>query len=71
MGTPTAPELLARAPGEWANEVDACRALVDRFAREPLPRAWPDHPGFGPLDARAWGVLAYRHLDHHLRQFRS
>ena len=30
---------------------------------------WQEHPAFGRLARRAWGVLAYRHLDHHLRQF--
>ena len=30
---------------------------------------WPDHPAFGALSRRAWGVLIYRHMDHHLRQF--
>jgi len=67
--TPTAPELLARDPGEWRAELDACRALVSRFASETAEREWPEHPAFGRLTGRQWGVLAYRHTDHHLRQF--
>jgi len=27
------------------------------------------HPFFGKMNADEWGVLAYKHLDHHLRQF--
>lgn len=27
------------------------------------------HPLFGKLNGKEWGVLAYKHLDHHLRQF--
>lgn len=27
------------------------------------------HPLFGPLTKKEWGVVAYKHLDHHLRQF--
>jgi Protein of unknown function (DUF1569) len=66
---PTAPELLARAPGDWASDVHALLGLVDRVvARGPSAR-WPDHPAFGRLSPRAWGVLMYRHMDHHLRQF--
>ena len=29
----------------------------------------PVHPAFGDITTQAWGVLAYRHTDHHLRQF--
>jgi hypothetical protein len=66
---PTAPELLARAPGEWDAERRACVSYIERFASEPRDRDWPEHPAFGTLSARAWGVLGYKHTDHHLRQF--
>jgi hypothetical protein len=68
---PTAPELLARPPQTWSADIADLQALVDRFAAEghDLQRAWPDHPAFGRLSRRAWGVLVYRHMDHHLRQF--
>jgi hypothetical protein len=69
--TPTAAELIARRPGEWGAEVRHCRALVERFASEPRERPWPEHPAFGALSARQRGVLAYRHMDHHLRQFQA
>ena len=66
---PTAPELVGRAPGPWPAECAALRALIHKFAeRDPRGR-WPEHPAFGALTPRAWGVLAYRHIDHHLRQF--
>jgi hypothetical protein len=66
---PTAPELLAREPKEWSAEVADLQSLVDRVvARGPGGR-WAEHPAFGLLSPRAWGVLMYRHMDHHLRQF--
>ncbi len=68
-GTPTAPELLARAPAPWAEELAACSTLLERFVPGQGPRQWPAHPAFGQMNEREWGVLAYRHLDHHLRQF--
>ena len=68
-GTPTAPELLARAPAAWNGEVVALSALVERFASRSVADRWPTHPAFGSLTGRAWGVLAYRHCDHHFRQF--
>jgi Protein of unknown function (DUF1569) len=65
---PTAPELLARSPREWDADVADLRSLVDRL--EPRHGAkWPEHPAFGKLSERAWGVLVYRHMDHHLKQF--
>lgn len=27
------------------------------------------HPFFGKMTAEEWGILGYKHLDHHLRQF--
>jgi hypothetical protein len=68
-GAPTAPELVGRAPLSWITEVSELTALLERLARQPADRHWPEHPAFGRLSRRAWGVLVYRHMDHHLRQF--
>ena len=66
---PTAPELLARQPGEWRADVDELTALVDRFATRDRVGTWPDHGAFGRMTGDQWGVLMYRHTDHHFRQF--
>lgn len=66
---PTARELVARPPGPWEEEMERCLQLLHRFATEDTPSQWPDHPLFGRMDARQWGILGYRHIDHHLRQF--
>jgi hypothetical protein len=69
-GVPTAPELIARSPQAWQADVAELQGLVDRFvARANEATPWPEHPAFGKLSRRAWGVLVYRHMDHHLRQF--
>ena len=68
-GSPTAPELLARAPGDWAVDLAALRIVMDRFASRGPGATARSHPAFGELTGRTWGVLAYRHTDHHLRQF--
>lgn len=68
-GAPTAPELRATPPAEWESDRAALLELIERFAARGPREKWPDHPAFGRLSGRAWGVLAYRHLDHHLRQF--
>ena len=69
QGTPTAPELVARAPAAWTGEVVALSALVERFSTRSPRDKWSPHPAFGSMSGRAWGVLAYRHCDHHFRQF--
>lgn len=67
---PTARELLARAPGEGEAERETLKALIARFESEMGRSSWPEHPLFGALDEPEWGRLAYKHLDHHLTQFR-
>ena len=69
-GLPTAPELIARVPAtELAADRAKLEAELDRFGATDPDASWPRHPAFGRLTRREWGVLAYRHTDHHLRQF--
>ena len=68
-GVPTAPELLGRVPLEWGAERASLCQRVESFESLFLKAEWPDHPAFGKLTPRAWSVFAYRHMDHHLRQF--
>ena len=66
---PTAKELKLRAPGEWDAEHARLRNALARFREQHARTDWPLHPIFGRMSARAYGVLAYKHTDHHLRQF--
>src|SRR5262245_5846234 len=66
---PTAPELLARPPRDWTSDVADLQSLIERIAARRGAVSWPPHPAFGRLSERAWGVLTYRHIDHHLKQF--
>lgn len=76
-GLPTSPVLLERAAGEpsefseaeWQGELRAFADLLDRIGLKSTERVWPTHAAFGSLSGREWGVLQYRHLDHHFRQF--
>ena len=68
-GVPTAPELISRTPSEWNAERAAVRQSVESFEQLYLKGTFPEHPAFGWMTPRAWGVLGYRHMDHHLRQF--
>ena len=66
---PTAPELLARVPDDWDDEIARLHQALAAFAAQHARSDWPLHPLFGRLSCRAYGVLAYKHTDHHLRQF--
>jgi hypothetical protein len=69
-GAPTAPELLARTDNlDLKAEKAEFRVLAERLAAKSAADRWPEHPAFGSLTHKAWGVLKYRHTDHHLRQF--
>jgi hypothetical protein len=56
--TPTAPELLARSPRDWQSDVADLQAMVDRFTPRGADGRWPEHPAFGKLSERGWGVGA-------------
>jgi hypothetical protein len=67
--TPTPPSLLTTRPAGWAADRDALADLVERFAARGPGGPWAPSAAFGAISGRSWGALAYRHLDHHLRQF--
>jgi Protein of unknown function (DUF1569) len=69
QGTPTAPELLATPPAEWDADLARFRDLLERTGSRPQAGEWPRHPAFGAMSGKQWGALAYKHVDHHLRQF--
>jgi hypothetical protein len=68
-GLPTSPELIARKPADWTAEIADLREQLNGLVERGAEALAPSHPAFGTLTARQWGVLVYRHMDHHLRQF--
>jgi hypothetical protein len=68
-GVPTVPELIARKPGEWTAEIADLREQLNGLVERGAEALAPSHPAFGALSPKQWGVLVYRHMDHHLRQF--
>lgn len=63
--------LFATPPSDWTGDLATLQALMERLAAQAAD--WqgplPSHPYFGRLSVRAWGVLGFKHTDHHLRQF--
>ena len=76
-GLPTSAALLSRPAAEpsvisaavWAAEQRELARVLEAIGARAAEGGWPEHPAFGPMDGRDWGVLQYRHIDHHLRQF--
>ena len=68
-GAPTAAELKPVAPSSFEEERAALLDLLERIGTGPSEGAGPAHPLFGPMTFREWGVVTYKHADHHLRQF--
>jgi hypothetical protein len=67
-GAPTAPELLPSDRGAIDDNKRELARLVELVGGN-QSATWPAHPAFGDLGRRGWGVLTWRHCDHHLRQF--
>jgi hypothetical protein len=68
-GAPTAPELKPTLTETFEIERAALLELWKLIGTGPRDGAGPDHPLFGPLSWREWGVVTYKHADHHLKQF--
>lgn len=68
--TPSAPELIVKERGgDLAAEKAKWIAFVEGHAHFTNPNFV--HPFFGKMTREQIGYLAYKHMDHHLRQFNS
>ena len=61
-----APEMKVTKDAEFAKEREL---LLERIAQMQLQNDFGSHPFFGKMNKEEWGKIAYKHLDHHLRQF--
>ena len=62
----TVPEMLTTEPSSWGDDVARFESLLSRLVD--ADRVAP-HSVFGRLTHNEWGVLAAKHINHHLRQF--
>jgi hypothetical protein len=62
-------EFLTTPPSSWTADVSHLRDLIERFAARGPEAVWPASRVFGRISGSSWGVLEFKHLDHHLRQF--
>ena len=68
--SPTSPELKVSGARQLSVEKQRLSELIDRFvAAGPDGCSKHPHSFFGKMTGDEWGVLMYKHIDHHLRQF--
>jgi hypothetical protein len=68
--SPTAKELVVKDAPDFEAGRARLLAAIDRFvAAGPTGCTTHPHTFFGKLTSDQWAILAYKHLDHHLRQF--
>lgn len=65
---PTGKSITITDPHHFAAEQSAFIQILEQLPQQPA-NAFGSHPLFGKLSRREWGILAYKHIDHHLRQF--
>ena len=62
----TVPEMLTTQPSDWEKDTTRFESLLSRLVDA---ETLAPHPTFGRLSHSQWGILAAKHIDHHLRQF--
>ena len=68
--SPTVPEMrITKTYIDMAEERSRLMASLRRYATYDIPDNSFIHPFFGRMSREQIGLLAYKHLDHHLRQF--
>ena len=70
VGLPTDPSFVMKGKYDFHIEKQKAFTLLSRLiagSEAGLTKA--THPFFGKMTADEWGMLTWKHLDHHLRQF--
>lgn len=66
---PTAKDFIITGERDFEKEKRQLIGMIKRFTSTADPHTTQQHPFFGKMSGNEWAVLAYKHLDHHLRQF--
>lgn len=68
--SPTDPTFIVKDARDFAKEKQRLAGLVARFCeRGPSAAGKNTHSFLGKISGNDWGVVMYKHMDHHLRQF--
>ncbi|MCO5230412.1 MAG: DUF1569 domain-containing protein [Chitinophagales bacterium] len=66
---PTAKEYIPKSNEDFQKNKTDFLNTFQKITQTSVPKDFVSHPIFGKLSYEEWGVLLYKHLDHHLRQF--
>ena len=66
---PTVPSFIIKERPDVAEEKKKWITLIDEYKH--FPNDGFMHPFFGAMTKEQTGYMAYKHADHHLRQFNS
>lgn len=58
-----------RKPLEFAEDKELAINLIEKVGTLPVDFQCAEHFVFGNMNAKEWGLLAHKHMDHHLKQF--
>jgi hypothetical protein len=68
--SPTDPAFVVSDSRDFAKEKDRLTATVERFCSGgPAEAGKHEHSFLGRITGEQWGIVMYKHLDHHFRQF--
>jgi hypothetical protein len=65
----SAPETLETKPAEWMLDIATLLELQEQCTSRQESDLWGYSPYHGWLTKGEWGVMQYKHFDHHLKQF--
>lgn len=70
INSPTGPTMVITDSRDFEKErTEVSRLLKKMYEGGEKGATTHPHSFFGKLEPREWGITAYKHLDHHLRQF--
>lgn len=69
-GLPTAPGFIIKHTPDFYESQQALKEAIERlYKTDKTSMLQRKHPFFGKMTLSDWGMLSYKHYDHHLRQF--
>lgn len=67
---PTDPSFIVKHDPDFYKSQQELKALIEKlYSTDKNELVQRKHPFFGKLTVDEWGLLNYKHFDHHLRQF--
>ncbi len=65
----TAKEYVVESNCNFQEEKKNLKSMIAAFYKQRTKSVWDPHPSFGDFTSEQWGMMQFKHLDHHLRQF--